>query len=279
MNKIAPEQYPATVEATLTYCVDDGTMPVNETKDATTKLPTYRGNFDDHLVPIHNGRSWDKPFNLDVHGFELTEHSTAMKDFMDVKEIESVYYPEIEALIKKQSGASRVVIFDHTVRLGDEDKRAENLLREPVLRVHNDYTEWSGPQRVRDILPDEADELLQNRFAVIQVWRPIQDMLLTNPLAFCDSRSLPFSDFIIAERRYPDRVGQTYQVNYNENHQWFYFPEMQRNEAVVFKVYDSAKDGRARFSAHTSFDDPMTPEGAPPRESIEIRTLAFFDPE
>jgi hypothetical protein len=279
MNKIAPELYPATIEATLTYCVDDGTMPVNETKDATTKLPTYSGNFDDHLVPIHNGRSWDKPFNLEVHGFELAEHNTAVKDFLDVDEIKATYYPEMEALIKKHTGASRVVIFDHTVRLGDEDKRAENLLREPVLRVHNDYTEWSGPQRVRDILPDEADELLKNRFAVIQVWRPIQDVLLTNPLAFCDSRSLPFEDFIIAERRYPDRVGQTYQVNYNENHQWFYFPEMQRNEAVVFKVYDSAKDGRARFSAHTSFDDPMTPNGAPPRESIEIRTLAFFDPE
>ena len=123
----------------------------------------------------------------------------------------------------------------------------------------------------------EAEELLKKRCAVVQVWRPIQDVLQTNPLAFCDARSLPESDLIIAERRYPDRVGQTYQIKHNDNHEWFYYPEMKRDEAIVFKVWDSAKDGRARMTAHTSFDDPTTPEGAPPRESIEIRTLAFFD--
>ncbi|MBT3989824.1 MAG: methyltransferase [Rhodospirillaceae bacterium] len=265
------------VEAELTYCVDDGTMPVNETKDAVTKMPTYSGNYDRHVMPIHDGRSWDKPINIEVSGFELVEHKTAMQDFLDSEELQSVYYPEMEALVKKHTGASRVVIFDHTIRTGNDDKRAEKLLREPVLRVHNDYTEWSGPQRIRDVLPDEAEELLKKRCAVVQVWRPIQDVLQTNPLAFCDARSLPESDLIIAERRYPDRVGQTYQIKHNDNHEWFYYPEMKRDEAIVFKVWDSAKDGRARMTAHTSFDDPTTPEGAPPRESIEIRTLAFFD--
>ncbi len=276
MNQVVTER---TVEATLTYCIDDGTMPVNETKNAITKMPTYSGKFDDHVMPIHNAREWDKPFNLDVHGFELVEHNTAVKDFLDPEEIKATYYPEIEELIKKHSGASRVVIFDHTVRTGNDEKREELLLREPVKRVHNDYTEWSGPQRVRDILPDEAEELLKNRFAVIQAWRPIQPVLYTNPLAICDARSLPEKDLIISERRYPDRVGQTYQIAHNDNHQWFYFPEMKREEAIVFKVFESEKDGRARFTAHTSFDDPLTPEGSPPRESIEIRTLAFFDPE
>jgi hypothetical protein len=52
---------------------------------------------------------------------------------------------------------------------------------------------------------------------------------------------------------------------------------MRRDEALVFKVYDSSKDGRARWSAHTAFDDPTAPPHARPRESIEIRTLAFFD--
>ncbi len=271
------QEHPGTVEAALTYCVDDGTMPVNETADAKTKIPTYSGTFDDHIVPIHNARSWDRPFNLEVHGFELAEHKTQVKDFLDADEVKATYYPEIQKLVKQRSGASRVEIFDHTVRLGDDEKRAKNLLREPVLRVHNDYTEWSGPQRVKDVLPDEAEALLQKRFAIIQVWRPIQPVLQTNPLAICDARSLPEKDLIISERRYPDRVGQTYQIAYNDNHQWFYFPEMKRDEAIVFKVFDSEKDGRARFTAHTSFDDPTTPAGAPLRESIEIRTLAFFD--
>jgi len=276
-SELSSELPRGTIETTLTYCVDDGTMPVNETKDAVTKMPNYSGNYDDHVMPIHDARRRENPLNLEVHGFELVEHNTRVQDFIDVEEIKSTYYAEIEELVRKHTGASRVVIFDHTVRVGDEDKRTENLLREPVLRVHNDYTEWSGPQRVRDILPDEAEDLLKKRFAVIQVWRPIQPVLKTNPLAVCDARSLPASDLIIAERRYPDRVGQTYQIKHNNNHEWFYFPDMKREEAIIFKVYESEKDGRARFTAHTSFVDPTTPKGAPPRESIEIRTLAFFD--
>ena len=93
-----------------------------------------------------------------------------------------------------------------------------------------------------------------------------------------DARSLAPRDLIPAERRYPDRVGEIYQVAYNPDHTWFYFPHMRRDEALVFKVYDSENDGRSRFTAHTSFDDPTTPPDAPPRQSIEVRTLAFFGP-
>ena len=80
----------------------------------------------------------------------------------------------------------------------------------------------------------------------------------------------------MAERRYPHRVGQTYRLKYNANHRWFYFPEMRREEALVFKVYDSEKDGRARFTPHTSFVDSGSPPHAPARQSIEVRAFAFF---
>lgn len=142
--------------------------------------------------------------------------------------------------------------------------------------MHKNYTEWSGPQRVRDLLPDEADELLKHRFAIVQVWRAINQPIESNPLAICEARTLATGDLIASERRYPDRVGETYQVSHNPDHKWFYFPRMRRDEALVFKVYDSATDGRARFTAHTSFDDPTSPAGARPRESIEVRTIAFF---
>jgi hypothetical protein len=125
--------------------------------------------------------------------------------------------------------------------------------------VANQDTEWSGPQRVREILPDEADRLLAGRFAIIQVWRAINQPIRSNPLAIADARSVAAGDLLAAERRYPHRVGETYQVRYNPGHRWFYFPEMRRDEALVFKVYESAKDGRARFTAHTSFVDPTTP--------------------
>jgi hypothetical protein len=182
----------------------------------------------------------------------------------------------MEALIKAETGASRVVVFDHTLRTADDEMRETRKLREVVRRVHNDYTEWSGPQRVRDLLPDEAEGLLQRRFAIVQVWRPIRHPVESFPLALCDARSMAPKDFIISERRYPNRVGQTYAVTYNPQHRWYWFPRMRRDEALVFKVFDSLKDGRARWTAHTAFDDPTAPPNARPRESIEIRTIAFF---
>ena len=199
-----------------------------------------------------------------------------MKDFYDEDEIRNVYYPEMVELIKAESGAKRVVVFDHTLRTADDELREAKKIREVVRRAHNDYTEWSGPQRVRDILPDEAEDLLTRRFAIIQVWRPIRHPVETFPLAICDARSVAFEDFIISERLYQDRKGQTYACAYNPKHHWYWFPRMRREEALVFKVYDSQKEGVARWTAHTAFEDPTTPPNARPRESIEIRTLAFF---
>jgi hypothetical protein len=167
-------------------------------------------------------------------------------------------------------------VFDHTLRTADDAFREQHKIREVVRRAHNDYTEWSGPKRLREVLPDEADALLEGRFAIVQVWRPIRYPVETHPLAICDARTVLPSDFILSERRYPDRVGQTYAIAYNPDHRWYWLPRMARNEALVFKVYDSAKDGPARWSAHTAIDDPTSPANARPRESIEIRTLALF---
>jgi len=271
--------FPDSIQASLTYSVDTGEKPVNETMEEGNLERKYTGVFEEHVMDVRNGRLNRERFDLDEHGFEFVDHQTQVKNFLNPDELKSIYYPEVEALIKQVSGASRVVIFDHTIRSGDQTDREEKLLREPVHRVHNDYTEWSGPQRVRDILPDEAEELLKNRCAVIQVWRAIRNPIESDPLAICEAETLSPNDLIASERRYPDRVGETYQISHNPDHRWFYFPKMTRDEALVFKVYDSEKDGRARFTAHTSFPDPTSPPDAAPRESIEIRTLAFFDPD
>jgi hypothetical protein len=264
------------VTAGLHYTVDTGVKPVNETFGPNNIRRRVSGEHEVRQMQIRDGRPLAGEFSLDVTGFEFVGHRTKMKDFFDAEELKRVYYHEVEALVKKVSGASRVVVFDHTLRSGDDAEREARLIREPVFNVHNDYTEWSGPQRVRDLLPDEAEELLRRRFAIIQVWRATNKPIQSNPLAIADARSLAPKDLIRAERRYPHRVGETYRIGYNPDHRWFYFPRMRRDEALVFKVYESAKDGRARFTAHSSFDDPTTPEGAPPRQSIEARTLAFF---
>jgi hypothetical protein len=225
-------------------------------------------------VAIRNARHKDFVFERD--GFRFVRHDTRVRDFFDEAEIRSTYYAEMEALVKQESGCKRVVVFDHTLRTADDELRESKKIREVVRRVHNDYTEWSAPQRVRDIVPAEADDLLSRRFAIVQVWRPIRHPVETFPLAICDAASLSADDMVIAERRYPNRVGQTYAVTYNPAHRWYWLPHMRRDEALVFKVFDSMKDGRARWSAHTAFEDPTSPANARPRESIEIRTFAFF---
>lgn len=266
------------ITAELVYAIDTGEKPVNETFGPGNIHRRASGAKERRAVEIRDGRPLADRLSLDENGFEFVRHATRVVDFFDAAELKAVYYPEVEQLIKEVSGAARVAVFDHTLRSGDEAEREEKLVREPVLSVHNDYTEWSAPQRVRELLPDEADRLLEHRFAIIQVWRAINRPIQANPLAIADARSLAPADLIAAERRYPHRVGETYQVRYNPAHRWFYFPEMRRDEALVFKVYDSQRDGRARFTAHTSFVDPTSPPDAPPRQSIEARTLAFFAP-
>ncbi|MDA0239810.1 MAG: CmcJ/NvfI family oxidoreductase [Proteobacteria bacterium] len=271
---------PDTIEAGMVYSVNTGVKPVNETMEEGNLKRVYTGVFNEQQMTLRNGRKAEKPFTLDEHGFEFIDHATKVENFFDEDQIKSVYYPEIEQLIKDRTGANRVVVFDHTLRAEDDETREKHMIREPVKRVHNDYTEWSGPQRVRDLLPaDEAEELLKHRFAVVQVWRAIRLPIESDPLAICEAKSMSPDDMIASERRYPNRVGETYQISHNPDHRWVYFPKMKKDEALVFKVYDSMKDGRARFTAHTSFTDPTTPAGAPPRESIEMRTIAFFPPE
>jgi hypothetical protein len=260
--------------AEILYTVDTGEKLVNETFGPNNIRRRSTGAHEAKKVTIADARNLD--LSLDGNGFVLVRHPTAVKDFFDPAEIRNVYAAEMERLVRETSGAKRVLMFDHTLRSGDEGEREARLIREPVLNAHNDYTEWSGPQRVRDLLPDEAERLLQRRFAIIQVWRAINQPIRANPLALADARSVAADDLLISERRYPNRIGQTYRLKYNPAHRWFYFPELARDEAIVFKVYDSAGDGRARFTPHTSFADPATPPGAPPRQSIEARLLAFF---
>jgi len=266
-----------TVTVDIPYTTDTGEKLVNETFGPNNIRRSRTGSDDRKRMTVNNGRLLADRLSLDENGFVFVAHQTKVADFFDAEQLKSVYYPEVEQLIKQISGASRVAIFDHTLRSGDESEREEKLIREPVLSAHNDYTEWSGPNRVREFLPDEADELLKHRFAIIQVWRAINQPIQANPLALADAKSVAMEDLLVAERRYPHRVGQTYRLKYNPNHRWFYFPEMRRDEALVFKVFDSEKDGRARFTPHTSFADPNSPPNAPARQSIEVRAFAFFE--
>ena len=265
------------IEAMLNYLNDRGEKPESYGGVSQSVADEKRkGKYEEHRMKIYNGRAVAQRLSLEREGFILVDHETRMKDFYDEDEVRSVYYKETEELVKKTSGAKRVLVFDHTLRSADQATREEKQISGPVRNAHNDYTEWSGPQRVRDLLPDEAEELLKHRFAVVQVWRPINKPVQREPLAIADGRSIGMKELIPSARIYPDRRGEVYHSTYNPLHVWYYFPNMQRNEAIVFKTFDSEKDGRARWTAHCAFDDPTSPPDAPPRESVEMRTLAFF---
>ena len=145
-----------TIDATVNYIVNNGEKLFTETAGPGGTDVRTGGTVDPRRVPIHNARLHSDPFVLDRDGFRFVRHDTAVADFFDEDQVRRVYYPEMEALVKAESGASRVVVFDHTLRTADDEQRAARKIREVVRRVHNDYTEWSGPQRVRDLLPQRS---------------------------------------------------------------------------------------------------------------------------
>lgn len=268
------------VTAPLQYMIPMAEKPRSYAFAPPAGVPVRTSRYAEHPVPVRDGRAVLGDLSLDGHGFALLRHRSAVTDFSDAAQLKAVYLPEVERLVAAATGAAKVVAFDHNLRSSAVAGDNANGVSEPAWRVHNDYTVRSGPQRVRDLLdPEEADFRLRHRFAVVNLWRPIKGPLLEAPLALCDARSMAAQDFVANDLIYPDRVGETYAVTFNPRHRWFYFPRMQTDEVILIKCYDSLEDGRARFTAHTAFRDPTTPAGAPPRESIEVRTLAFFDPE
>ncbi len=265
------------VEASLKYIVDTGEKPVFYAFEGGSKTTQFEGRYDDRTVAIHDGRARSGGFSLDREGFVLVPHDTAVADFFDQAQIDSIYVGEVEALVRRVAGASRVVVFDHTLRSDAQATREAKKLRDPASVVHNDYTARSAPRRVRDLFPaDEAEDLLARRFAIINVWRSVKGTVQTSPLALCDAQSVAPEDLIASERRAKERIGEIQQATFNPAHSWYYFPDMERNEAVLVKTYDSAEDGRARYTIHTAFQNPAAPPDAAPRESIESRTFAFF---
>lgn len=264
----------SSVNAKLTFLVKTGQKPYVHTEALTGDTdPHYFAEQQEREVTIHNGRLRSGGFSLDRHGFELHERATEVEDLYDDTVVETRYYTEVEALLQEITGASRVVIFDHTRRT-DAEQRG---IRGPAQRVHNDYTDRSIRERVSDVLGAEGSALLKSvPFAQINLWRPIRGPVIRSPLAMIDASTLDPDDLMATDLVYPDRTGEIYHLAYNPGQRWTYFPDMRREEVVLIKGYDSRDDGRARFTPHTAFLDPTTRPDAPPRESIEVRTLVFF---
>lgn len=265
------------VTAELRYLTPSAERPVNYACEPPPGVPRRGGTADRRRVVLRDARSLASPAKLDREGFSLIEWPSRLRDFGDDAAIRAVYYPEVERLLRLETGAEHIVIFDHTLRSDSAERRRETGAREPVRFVHNDYTHLSGRRRVTDHLDaDEAARRLEGRHAVINVWRPLGGPVRQAPLAVCDARSIAPEDLIPTDLVYSDRVGEVYSLRFSSQHRWYWYPEMRPEEVLLLKTYDSLEDGTARFSAHGAFDDPTAPSDAPPRASIEVRALVFF---
>ena len=266
------------VEAVLNYLAPMAEKPVNYTFPPPPGVPWRSGTPEPHTVPIRDARTeLAHDASLDVEGFALVRHASATRNFHDRGELSAVYEPEVGALLRAATAAAHVVVFDHTLRSTSSETRHGKGARPPVLYVHNDYTTTSGPRRVTDLLDaGEAAARLRGRHAVVNVWRPIGSPVEQFPLAVCDAQSIAAGDWVPTDLVYPERMGEVYSVRYSPAHRWYYYPTMRPDQVLLIKTYDSAEDGRARFSAHSAFADPASPPTAPPRESIETRVLVFF---
>ncbi|KAB5591603.1 hypothetical protein CTheo_4951 [Ceratobasidium theobromae] len=269
----------ALVETRLNYF----NPPADGSKPYQWTIANHPGGGPMRAIQVENirGRESSSAFTLDTSGFEF--HRIANQQvisFDDEEEVRTVYYDECVRNIKRITGASRVVIFDHTIRKPRPSGTPETpQTRSPVRLVHVDQTAESAARRVELHLPaSDTQTLLSKRFQIINLWRPIENPAWQLPLALCDFTSVAQGDFVPSTLKYLDRDGETMVVKHNPGHRWKYLAGMTPDEFVLIKCYDSTDDANvATFTPHTAIDDPTTPQGAPDRQSIEIRALVFYD--
>ena len=269
-----------TVQATFRYTREAGAVPEIYFYEPPSGTAARMPGDDPRQMTVHTGWECAPSFALDREGFVLREFASRFEEWGDDDAISAQFYGEAAEFVKGQVGAERVIVFDHTIRAKRNENQQTNEYttsqRAPVMLVHCDYTPNSGPLRVKQLLPDEAATLLRRRVAFYNFWKPLKRTVVEKPLAMCDATSSADRDFITMKLRYRDRDGEIFVLRHSAQHRWWYFPVMTQDHAILLKTYDSETDGRARFIGHSAFDDPTTPPDAPMRESIEIRTAAFF---
>lgn len=261
------------VEAVLRYTVDDG-QPQNvyvADYDASTI------KFEDKKVKIFNGRGAAQQWNTEVNGFQLVKLHCPMEDGTDLTLVDKFFRPAASELLKEITGAKKVILF-HTA--------SRNLRKAPsevnyaaASNVHIDYNQASYEHQIRQFLGEsEADIWLKRRWAAYNIWKPFETVEM-DPLAVCDARTVEEKDLILCgmgtKPTEPLWPVKGINVMFNENHQWYYFPHMSADEALVIKLCDTDQSN-PQWTAHSAFSDPTSPLNPAPRVSMEGRFIAFF---
>ena len=231
---------------------------------------------EDHEMTVTDARPFREELSISRNGFALLQHQTAVTDHFDPAQIENVLVPEVIGLAKQLNGAAKAIAFGPVARTDDPNSRQGRL---PSFGAHVDYGRRTIEDICRDMLGTEADHWLARRVVLMNFWRPITTVY-SSPLALCDASTVQASDLNPSEVRgglmdanRPPLYG--FNLSYNPAHRWYYVPRMKADELYAFKLYDSDAE-RPQWTGHTAIVDPETPDGAPPRQSIEIRTISFI---
>jgi hypothetical protein len=226
--------------------------------------------------------------SLDVEGFELVAHRSAVEDFHAIEEspeVDALYLAEMEAFVAELTGADRVLMLGGGKKRygeGAVDRLADLANAKPARYVHGDVTDVSGPELAAGMARGTPGVDLDDvgRWAMYNVWRAITPPPQDFPLAVCDARTIAAGDeltvtALTAVRGLGEIAFATAAYLPNPAHRWCWFRDMTPEEVLVFKTHDTDAS-RAHRVAHTAFTDPTCPPGTPTRASVEIRALALF---
>lgn len=244
------------------------------------ELQEYSEDYIYHDTDIINARKLkeDRSFSLNREAFKLVAFSPAEIDFLDTDLVKQAYYSNVEELVKRETGASNVFVFDHTVRRG-----LKNSNRHPAYHIHNDYTFETGKSRATSALGEDViQRFAGKRMIQINVWRSIAGTVEKDPLALMDATTLETKDLVKTRIEFNDmntgkkHNGEIFALKKNTNQKWYYYPFMEANEAILIKGFDT-DNSFSSFAMHTAFPLSNQGEHSKPRQSIETRTYAFFD--
>ncbi|KAF2101409.1 hypothetical protein NA57DRAFT_64217 [Rhizodiscina lignyota] len=301
---IYPEEYKV-IDTTLNHYLDP--EKGGHSSYYTGTAGYYRRKFDEHAVKIQNMRGREDQFDLNTQGFRFYRSPTVGGDFQDTEFVKREVYPETEELLKKVTGASRVVVFSHILRnnsrdaaeakvksdasLADDNAEVEDVT--PARFIHIDQSEVGAREVLDDNIhpPELAAKLAKSRWSIINCWRPIKPVH-KDPLAMCDARTAKDEDLIPIPVYFPPKDGPTQHryatltegdrfellyCKYNPEHEWYYVDGMKPGECLLIKCFDTIRDGKtARRVPHSAFTDPTNHDDTT-RESVEIRCLVFYE--
>ncbi|WP_454743277.1 CmcJ/NvfI family oxidoreductase [Cupriavidus necator] len=268
---------PRDISATVQYSEKGNTPPAKYFFEPDPPVAYRKPGTAPRSVVVQSAWPRSATLTLDRQGFKAVRMEEPFHDYDNDAAIRSVYFRQVRDLLRRETGATRVELFDYTIRRSSTTLTNQSEVnRPPSMLAHVDYTADSARKRVRDIFPHEADALLSRRVMMVNVWKPLFRKVESYPLALCDATSHREDDFIKMDLVYCDRRGEILVMLARPYHQWYYFPMMTEKDAILLKTFDSMEDGRSRFVGHAAIEDPNTPANAPPRESIEVRAMVFY---